>query len=342
MANINIDHSPVFIGGMRRSGTTLLRKVIGSHPDIACLSTEFRFFDKFYSEKEIEPDQFDQVLSHIIHFLSAKNLKLSEASLQSRLNGYEKSWRNLFIAVLEEYRLELGKRICGDKSPLYEFYLPQLREWFPNNGFYFVHVLRDPLDCYASHKFHSKKLGLRNPVDWALAWNKSTGIALVNAAQYPETYLSIRYEDFIGTPDLFVEKFCRMVKVQLKAERMLSMADYKWQLTDSSTFLHSSEDISREYRGKIRTADSVDRKKLLDEEETMIIKQYCGPLALLAGYEHYKEDLCDLKAVAFHHGLAKKILDELSWVDYIKDIQIKYSFQRLRGTVQASFSSENP
>jgi len=126
MKNITLKHSPVLIGGMRRSGTTLLRKVIGSHSEIACLPTEFRLLEKFSRGMELRPEQFDVVLPQVLDFLKAKDLDLSEVNLRSRLDGFEKSWRNLFVAVLEEYRVEAGKTICGDKSPLYEFHLPQL------------------------------------------------------------------------------------------------------------------------------------------------------------------------------------------------------------------------
>lgn len=65
---------PIIIGGFYRSGASLLRRLIDSHPNIHC-PPEIKFFRDFYS------DYLQDDLRHARFFTTLKSLQLKEEKL---------------------------------------------------------------------------------------------------------------------------------------------------------------------------------------------------------------------------------------------------------------------
>ncbi len=121
---------PIFIVGTHRSGTSLVRRILDSHKNIACPPESY--FLVSYSE----------MLQNKEVLLGLENLGFSGAEVT-------KAMRKSAAYFHEAYRRAKGKSRWADKTPQYVFHLNELFELF-GQGAKFVFVFRHPLDVACS------------------------------------------------------------------------------------------------------------------------------------------------------------------------------------------------
>jgi len=101
--------SPIFIVGMPRSGTTLLRSLLNQHPRIA-IAPETHFLSSFV-RKGNTPDSCWQ------EYVSTERfgyLGINATAVSSRLDQDSTiSYKGIFYALLREYAYLMNKPICG-------------------------------------------------------------------------------------------------------------------------------------------------------------------------------------------------------------------------------------
>jgi protein-tyrosine sulfotransferase len=181
---------PIFVIGVFRSGTTLVRYILDSHSRIACPG-ETSFLQQ-----------------------------LSEMSSQDRsLQGFEAmgfdrdallvQQRRFARYFYDNYARSRGKARWADKSPMYVDEIDYLYELFPRSSF--LYVVRHPLDQVHSHT----RAGTRAPEylreygapeeDARLAasryWTDKTAAILDAEENYPGLGLRVRYEDLCRDPE---------------------------------------------------------------------------------------------------------------------------------------------
>jgi len=126
-----VPSAPIFVGGAGRSGTTLLRVVLDSHPNIAC-----------GPELKVTPS----ICGLWFDFNTAFHPALVEYGLTrediSRVTG------DFILALLAKYRASSGKPRSAEKSPNNVYYFEHLHMIFPDSPL--VHVLRDGRDVVCS------------------------------------------------------------------------------------------------------------------------------------------------------------------------------------------------
>ncbi|MDH3693604.1 MAG: sulfotransferase [Gammaproteobacteria bacterium] len=133
-ANI-ISHSPIIIGGFYRSGTTLLRRILNAHSRIHC-GPEVKFFPDLFG------DYLDDDLAHVRFFSTVRSLGVTDQEL---VEIYGKA----YIETHERVARRANKQRWADKAPENVLYCAHWQRLL-NGGFYFVHVVRHPLDALAS------------------------------------------------------------------------------------------------------------------------------------------------------------------------------------------------
>jgi len=125
---------PLFIGGFFRSGTSLVRRLVNSHPNIHC-PTEVKFFKDFFGDYLQDP------LSHLRFFRSVRALGFSDEVL---LTAFGQAYIELRYRAAEE----LGKNRWADKDPEHLRYLDCIGQIAP--GFRLAICIRDPRDIMSS------------------------------------------------------------------------------------------------------------------------------------------------------------------------------------------------
>jgi hypothetical protein len=227
--------SPVFIAGHPKSGTSLLRSVLDSHPELVTYPEETNFFRCYLpkttglSLKE-KLTSSDQYLTHIFEW-NQKNPPAHQAGYPDRdysnipVEEVRQATRQ-FVAerfihdgdMLSAVILAFGK-VTGqltslshywvEKTPYNEHYAAQIFDWWPDAKI--IHTVRDPRDNYASyHRKHAEW----SPESFAMNWVQSTQTGLHNRDLYgPNNYLLLRFEDLTSMPDAKLSELCQFLSI---------------------------------------------------------------------------------------------------------------------------------
>jgi hypothetical protein len=163
---------PIFVVGSPRSGTTLLRLILDSHPHIACGPETHFLIDMEHSGRRhwhrLERYGFD------------------------REYWYEQC-RAMFSQTMSDYARGKGKPRWADKTPPYAMHLPFVMELFPDAQV--VHVIRDARMVVSSAL---ARWGWRQA--WAAAplWVQSVSQARAHGAGLgADQYRELRFEQLL-------------------------------------------------------------------------------------------------------------------------------------------------
>ncbi len=173
--------APIFVVGCQRSGTTLLRLILDSHPAISC-GPETRFL---------------QGLAPV----TGTDWKRMQLYGFSR-DDWHRRFAELFGGFQQEYAERRGKTRWADKTPLYAKHLDFIDEVFPDA--LVIHVIRDGPDVVLSHRdrfgwWSSVKAVEKWPryIRTARAWGRTAG---------PDRYLELRYEDIVADTEVAMRR----------------------------------------------------------------------------------------------------------------------------------------
>lgn len=182
---------PIIVGGCYRSGTSLVRRVLDSHPRINC-GPEVKLFRDFYGDYLDAEDPIE----HLRFMTTARSL-LPEEEVLDVLGG-------ALVEMHERAARDAGKVRWADKVPENVVFLEQWRrilgdEWI------FLHVVRNPLDTLASIKEQgfprSIPAGLGERIELYVGYAEA---GLGFAASEPDRYVRVLYEDLVADPEATV------------------------------------------------------------------------------------------------------------------------------------------
>jgi hypothetical protein len=143
-------HSPVFIVGAGRSGTTLLRSLLSAHSRLAVTpETHYMKWAERSGGFEMAPTDFAPLWEEYMTTWRFEALGVEPQrcrEIAAELGGT--TCRNAFLAMLVAYGEEVGKARVGEKSPSHVRYLARLFEWYPEARV--LVMLRDPRAVLAS------------------------------------------------------------------------------------------------------------------------------------------------------------------------------------------------
>ncbi len=181
-------YSPIFIGGLYRSGTTLMRELLDSHPHIACgpeshLSSHNQL-QRIYTDLrtiwptilsthyEFDPHMVDQVMAGLMH------------------------------STFMPYCQKQGKPRWAEKTPGNICVIDTLFALFP--AAQFIHMIRDPRDAFCSVRERAAKdkpgWATWTPKQVAAQWCRRINFGLAWREQ-PDRYREVRYEELVTQPE---------------------------------------------------------------------------------------------------------------------------------------------
>jgi hypothetical protein len=268
---------PVFVGGINRSGTTLMARILGSHSALAVPPSEFLFFGKGAASEPVDRADFERRLAEILRWPRVREWGLDEREVLERSRTAPATARSLFVLPLKAYRSLVGKSRIGEKSVVNEFRLDTFDAWF--GDYRFVHMIREPIATYASGH-HGRPRSVRQAIRWGCLWSASATIGLQRARDDPRRYKLVRYEDLTAEPRATIAAVCAFAGLEPDEEAMLALADYGTK--ENSTF---GAGATGSYESAIRRSDAVDRRALVHTWDRAALARICGPAASALGYE---------------------------------------------------------
>ena len=200
--------NPIFVGGVPRSGTTLLRVILDSHPNIYC-GTELR------------------VVHALANLWSAANEPPSARTLKDFYGVDREATRKIFAdlitSFLEPAWLTSGKPRVAEKTPSNLLAFKALRQLFPESPL--IHVIRDGRDVVASRLERDRavptpgmgaaELAASRAQEWVEAMRLRGEI--LSDSQLASAYLEIRYESLVQMPQPTLEPVFAFVGEQFDA-----------------------------------------------------------------------------------------------------------------------------
>lgn len=200
-------HEPVLIGGCGRSGTTLLRELLGRHPAFAS-----------GPETAILCDFPNPVRTAVEWDLDAQHLRTMAREASSVVRFAE-----TFFAELCERE---GKPRWIDKTPRNVRVVGRLLRQFPRGRF--IHIMRDGRDVACSLRNHPKETVRRGRIvpaqnhqsiaEGSRRWRDDVGRGL--AYRNHPRVLTVRYEDLVGHTEGSLREVCRFLDVAFDASML--------------------------------------------------------------------------------------------------------------------------
>ena len=180
---------PIFIGGAGRSGTTLLRVILDSHPNIAC-----------GPELKISP-----VIAQLWYDFHTKYLNIVNEYFITQ-DDINHIFAQMITGLLEKYLSKTGKKRIAEKTPNNIRIFKHLHGIFPDSPL--IHVIRDGRDVIASLLSMDWETPTGEPVEYtrdvkkaARFWSSAVTAGRkfakeINASD--RVYLEVQYEDIVN------------------------------------------------------------------------------------------------------------------------------------------------
>jgi Sulfotransferase family len=167
---------PIFVVGSPRSGTTLLRLILDSHPSIAC-----------GPETNVLAD-LDESLNR--HWNRLQRFGPDKAY-------WHAAYRDLFGRFMADYAASKGKARWADKTPSYAEHLQFITALFPEAQV--IHIIRDVRYVTASAL---SRWGWRLAWTMPETWRRSVKMAREFGSRAdPDQYREVRFEELVGATE---------------------------------------------------------------------------------------------------------------------------------------------
>lgn len=264
------EENPVVIGGCARSGTTLMRVMIDTHPNIYCAPETGLLYFRTLTRRRIRK-------------LSWK-LDIPEEKLKAMARRTD-SYFQFVEALFDHLKKRAGKPRWGDKSPQNVLHLDRIFSHFLEARF--IHMIRDGRDVACSLRNFPRyrmvdgrrvELGTMNSLDQCVRrWVRDVEAGMRHRGD--PRYMEVRYEDlvesaeetlisvleFLGEPwDERVTKYYEVGTPDRSDEKMLQNPG-------------ATKPIYRTAYGRWR--------KEFTEEDKRVFKSIAGDLLITLGYE---------------------------------------------------------
>jgi hypothetical protein len=248
----------IFIVGVSRSGTSLMRHILNQSDSIA-ISRENHFLGhmigsegtrrKFRQFGELSDDEN---VRKLVKYIYSGGLEKS-----SKLRGLSSHWRwvirrikqedflqavlasdrterGLFTVLMQLFADRKGKPIMGEKTPSHIRYVPTLLRWFPQAKV--IHMIRDPRGVFVSELRRRyaesesapyKQLKRVYPLFKAyillqtmVTWLDSVKRYQQYRVLFPDKYYLMKFEDLVSDPETNIRSLCDFLGVDFQQEML--------------------------------------------------------------------------------------------------------------------------
>ena len=226
----------IFIMSSERSGSNLLKNMLGAHDDIIApiaihFTTNMAKWSAFYQcdkgiqDKLLIQDMMDLAKSQIASW--NYNIEVDQV-----VNKIEKhNFWGVFVSLYDTLAENEGKTgwVCKDNALYY--YAPEIIGQYPDAKF--IYLVRDGRDVALS--FLKVPGGPNTLSDAASLWTKEQQECLRISKLYPKNILLVRYEDMLLDTVPQIKSLCNFVGLSYSNRMATSFSD-KSDISDKSVF----------------------------------------------------------------------------------------------------------
>ena len=309
-------NGPVFIVGLPRSGTKLLRDLLNQNPRIRIPEVETHFIPYLVRKYGVPPRFEREGLFH--SFSNELRQSMFFRYMQEQGHTFNpddlvrcadlREWSSIFEYLLRSCgpNGETRDVIFGDKTPDYLEAMDLLKEVFPAARF--LHIIRDPRDCCLSA---ARAWGL-HPYRTADRWQRIVK-AQRGVGRTIGDYMEIRYEDLILGTEEVLRSVCQFLECDYVPEMLyLSRSNEKTGDARGRTDI-ISDNMNKFWEGfserQIRRVEEIAYYQMLDLGYKIYLAE--GPRPLKGGMSHVlrgRNFLAFLRWKAGSRGLVEAVL----------------------------------
>lgn len=210
-----ISNDPIFIVGVHRSGTTLLRFMLSSSSRIY-IPPESDFFPYFFlqnPQQALEKKDVGRMLAIVFErYRFVREWKGEKPQLEAFLELMpDRSPAAFLDALYSLYAQQYGAVRWGDKTPIYTSYIDLIHEIFPRARF--IHIIRDGRDVALSmlDKWGDKEFHV-DTYYAARTWVRRIRQAQASGGWLGKGhYLELKYEELVSDPEASLLLVCEFL-----------------------------------------------------------------------------------------------------------------------------------
>jgi hypothetical protein len=292
---------PLFIVGLPRSGTTLLRNLLHGHSEIAMTSYESHFLPSLLAQQAESPADADvrtvdrllaRFKSGLLYQKDRERGKFLPSDEELRVAFAAGSWPAVICGLFDLYcdKPMAQAAIWGDKTPAYLDHLDLIRGALPDARF--IHIIRDPRDQALSERAIWGK-SLRRSAE---TWRRRIANARASRPAMEGRYLETTYESLVCDPEQELRRLSAWLEV-----------DYQETMLESAA---NSDELGQMVGATSVSADAIGgRRRDLSLREEAAIASLAGEIGSQLAYNlpavsHSRLGKMELPVLAAHDRLA--------------------------------------
>lgn len=237
---------PIFIFGFPRSGTTLIRSVLGQHSQISLVNEPELIWALRHAGYNIDSKFAKDERGDLINQLKAiglcrKHLERNFAATKPALLAFgdELSFKEVFEILLP--RPDGNRMVWGEKSLNNLFFTKEILKMYP--AALLIHIVRDPRSVILSYyqKARRRTSGGKTNIEYELQaawlstvyyfakqarlWQRWMSIAKISEKSVPsENWIEISFENFLKSPRQCLQSVCNTIGIAFEDRMLESVA----------------------------------------------------------------------------------------------------------------------
>lgn len=277
-----VGERPIFIIGAQRSGTTLLRYILSSHPRIY-IPPESNFIPRYFSnspEGRVSREQAIRIVEGILNYRMFFKDWIGEKPDPEQLVDSLPSLTpaEILNVLYSEYAELYDSARWGDKSPIYCDYIGLLATIFPQAQF--IHIIRDGRDVALSMlKAYKRPRFFYVDIYYAArVWRQRVESAR-NSGQLisPGNYYELYYENLVSDTVGEVKQICKFLGEDYHQEMVEPEA--------AARNYYHSKGIHSGTRNPVNAGSVGAWKTNMTDEDQRLFQNTAGNLLVELGYD---------------------------------------------------------
>lgn len=259
-----LNNSPIFIGGASRSGTTLIRVIIDSHPRIFC-GPELAVGSTWF-----------QLYKRMLNHANSGFINHNSESIQ---NIFKKGW----LSLTQQKFMQSNKQRLAEKTPTNCFHFESIHEIFPESPI--IHMVRDGRDVVCSllsQKWIDLSTGetpdyTTDPIKACELWKNMVSTALDARTDLGKQYIQVHYEDLVEDPEATLKNLMYLLQEDYYPE-LLNFYKKDRNLANEAS--------AKQVNKKLYKSSKSRWKRDFNKPLAITFQQICGELLIQLGYEN--------------------------------------------------------